>query len=235
MNDESMNKPAFADQSAEQLSALMDGELASDQIRFLLRGIDAQSDLAQRWSNYQVISASLKREYIAVALPANFAAGVMDRLDAEAAKADSATSIATRRAGLGALRWVGGGAIAAAVAVVSLVVSRPIGNHNDFAVSANSGAALVQQMPTRQAYLPLLSPGAVNTSPLSGADIFRANDVSPVSYEVLPQVFSPNGDRLMSRNAPARASMPYIINIVPVQQHPLAPQAPSQTPAPAQR
>ncbi|HEX7917590.1 sigma-E factor negative regulatory protein, partial [Rudaea sp.] len=68
---------AMADSLGEQLSALMDGELPRDQVRFLLRGVAAQSDLAQRWSSYHVISACLRREYVAVALPADFADGVI--------------------------------------------------------------------------------------------------------------------------------------------------------------
>jgi sigma-E factor negative regulatory protein RseA len=179
---------AMAESLGEQLSALMDGELARDQVRFLLRGVEAQPDLARRWSNYQLIGASLKREYIELALPADFAERVIGRLDAEIRVVVSSPS---RRVGLGALRWVGGGAIAAAVAVVALTVSRPIDNVTGPAIAA------VEQPSSRQLsqpYLPLAVP-LPNTSSL----VFNNNAVQPVSFEqVLPSYYQlTNGARLV--------------------------------------
>jgi hypothetical protein len=230
MNDKTMNNPTFTDQSAEQLSALMDGELASDQVRFLLRGVDAQADLAKRWSSYQIISASLKREYIALQLPADFAAGVLERLDVDQSAAHVGAAFATRRIGLGALRWVGGGAIAAAVAVVALVASRPMGNNGALAGVAASGTPFVQQAASRPAYLPL-QPAAANF--LSGAGGFPARDVSPASYDLisgLPTYLAPKGNLPRSGDAPLPGAMPaYILQIVPAR----APVAP-QTAVPAQ-
>ena len=52
---------AMADSLGEQLSALMDGELARDQVRFLLRGVEAQSDLGRRWSDCASTPRSRKR------------------------------------------------------------------------------------------------------------------------------------------------------------------------------
>ena len=40
----------------EQLSALMDGDLSRDETRFLLRRLDADTDLARSWSHYQIAS-----------------------------------------------------------------------------------------------------------------------------------------------------------------------------------
>ena len=42
-----MNEQITTDQFGEQLSCLMDGELPRDQLRFLLRRIDADAELAQ--------------------------------------------------------------------------------------------------------------------------------------------------------------------------------------------
>jgi negative regulator of sigma E activity len=225
MNDKTMTNPTFTDQSAEQLSALMDGELAADQVRFLLRGVEAQSDLARRWSNYQVISASLKREYIAVQLPPDFAAGILDRLDADLSAEQASAVLATRRIGLGALRWVGGGAIAAAVAVVALVVSRPVGDNGALA-GVVASAPFVQQASSRPAYLPL-QPAATNFVP--GSAGFNARDVSPASYDSisgLPTYFTPKGSLLRSADAPVAGTMPsYILQVVPAR----APNVPQTT------
>jgi len=215
-------------QFGEQLSALMDGELARDQVRFLLRGVEHESDLARRWSSYHLISATLKREFVTVALPVTFAAGVLDRLDAEAPTG------ATRRHGLGALRWVGGGAIAAAVAVVALVVSRPLGDNGAMAGTA-AGPVVAQQAPARQArspYLPMLSqpPASISSPlPMEGINGFRANDVLPASLDsVLPRYYSPRGD-LLSRNdlSGSAGTIPYVLYVRP------APAAQTATP-PAQ-
>ena len=170
----------MAESLGEQLSALMDGELAGDQVRFLLRGVEAQSDLVRRWSNYQVISASLKREYVTVALPAGFADGVMGRLDADIPVVAMRSG---RRVGFGVLRWVGGGAIAAAVAVVALTVSRPIDNAGGPAVAMADQASLRHS--SSQPYLPLAVPLPNTNSPL-----FNSDAVQPVSFEqVVPNYY----------------------------------------------
>jgi sigma-E factor negative regulatory protein RseA len=195
----------------EQLSALMDGELARDQVRFLLRGVEAQSDLARRWSSYHLISATLKREFI-VPLPVNFSDGVIGRLQAEV-QSDAVAAVNVRR-GAGALRWVGGGAIAAAVAVVALVVSRPVGNNA--APAGTLDRAVVQQVRhARQAYPPLLAqPSIASPLPMAG---YNPNDVLPASFEsVLPNYYSPRGDAL-SRQDLSAAAVPYVLYVAPAQ------------------
>ncbi len=98
----------------EQLSALMDGELSRDETRFLLRRLDADKQLAQSWSNYQMISQVMQKRF-ATPLRSDFAESVMTSIAADKAHAG--------RGGL--LRWAGGGAIAAAVAVFALTTTRP--------------------------------------------------------------------------------------------------------------
>jgi sigma-E factor negative regulatory protein RseA len=99
----------------EQLSALMDGELSRDETRFLMRRLDADTQLAKSWSNYQIASDVLKKRF-ATPMRADFAASVMQVIETERLPAS--------RGGL--LRWAGGGAIAAAVAVVALTGTRPL-------------------------------------------------------------------------------------------------------------
>lgn len=111
-----MSKPMINDPVGEQLSALLDGELPRDELRFLLRRIDAEAPLTQRWSRYQLARAVLRRQD-SVQLRADFAAVLMQRLAHE-------TAPAVRR-GSTVLRWLGGGAIAASVAVLALVATRP--------------------------------------------------------------------------------------------------------------
>jgi sigma-E factor negative regulatory protein RseA len=106
----------------EQLSALLDGELPRDELRFLLRRLDGDSELARRWSRLQIASAVLRREYAAHGLKADFATAILQRLDGEMAPA------ARQPFGLRVLRWAAGGAIAASVAVVALLATRPAGN-----------------------------------------------------------------------------------------------------------
>lgn len=190
---------AMADSLGEQLSALMDGELARDQVRFLLRGVEAQSDLARRWSSYHVISASLRREYVAVALPANFADGVIGRLDADVATGAPRTS---RRIGFGALRWAGGGAIAAAVAVVALTVSRPIEQRAGVAPAV---AAADRVPSSQQPYLPIAQP--------SPNMAFDYNAVQPASFE-LPNYYLPNGTAL-PRSTLETYRGPYLLRVQP--------------------
>lgn len=105
------------DAIGEQLSDLMDGELPRDQLRFLLRRIDIDAELSQRWSRYQLVRSALRREPVQ-ALRIDFTDVLMQRISAEI------LPVAQRR-GATLLRWAGGGAIAAAVAVVALVTTRP--------------------------------------------------------------------------------------------------------------
>jgi sigma-E factor negative regulatory protein RseA len=112
-----MSNKISTDQFGEQLSFLMDGELPRDQLRFLLRRIDTDAELVQRWSRYQIVRHSLRRQAMP-ALRVDFADVLMQRI------AHEVLPVASRR-GASLLRWAGGGAIAAAVAVVALVATRP--------------------------------------------------------------------------------------------------------------
>jgi negative regulator of sigma E activity len=164
---------------------LLDGELERDQVRFLLRGVAVQSDLVRRWTNYQLIGASLKHDYVAVALLANFADGVLGRLDASLPAAAAATSNTSRRIGFAALRWAGGGAIAAAVAVVALTTSRP--QIDQPAGGALGNATTASRAQAAQPYLPFARPQP-NANPL----LFDYGAMRPASYE---QIFLPGYDK----------------------------------------
>ncbi len=106
----------------EQLSAGMDGELAAEELRFLLRRLDHDASLQVRWSRFHVASASLRGELPALASSA-FAERVMQAIAAE-----PATAAAPRERRSNWLKFSAGGAIAASVAVVALMASRPAGH-----------------------------------------------------------------------------------------------------------
>jgi len=69
----------MSEQFREQLSALMDGELPRDQVRFLLRRIDGDAQMAQCWARYQLAAGVLRRETAVLPLRADFADTLMRR------------------------------------------------------------------------------------------------------------------------------------------------------------
>jgi len=105
----------MSDEIREQLSALMDGELARDQVRFLLRRIDGgDAQLARSWGHYHLAGEVLRQRTAPLPLREDFADVLMQRMEQ-----------GTSGIGRHLLRWAGGGAIAAAVAVFALVSTHP--------------------------------------------------------------------------------------------------------------
>lgn len=103
----------------QQLSALIDGALAPDEARFLLRRMQHDTELAGCWERWQLAGEVLRGRATAV-LPAGFAVRVGDAIAADSATALQASAQPrTRRA-----RWAGGVALAASVAVVAMLVLR---------------------------------------------------------------------------------------------------------------
>ncbi|TDR39385.1 sigma-E factor negative regulatory protein RseA [Tahibacter aquaticus] len=102
----------------EQLSALMDGEIERDAARFALRSAAGERALAASWSRYHVARDCLKGQPVLLA-DAGFASAIMARIDAEDAAGQG------RGGGSRWMRYLSGGAVAAAVAVVALIASAP--------------------------------------------------------------------------------------------------------------
>ncbi|UPG91937.1 sigma-E factor negative regulatory protein [Luteibacter aegosomaticola] len=115
----------MSEANREILSAGMDGELSREEIRFLLRRLEADSALANAWSRYHAGRDGLRRES-PPPVSAGFADRVMAAIEAEAQQSVVATTVAPRRRWL---HWSAGGAIAASVAVAALMASQPAGNH----------------------------------------------------------------------------------------------------------
>ncbi|HEU0276545.1 MAG TPA: sigma-E factor negative regulatory protein [Rhodanobacteraceae bacterium] len=106
--------------SREDLSALMDGELAAEPTRFLLRRLDHDPELGATWSRWHLIRACLASDTARMSTPktdSDFAARVAAALTVMPAPR------ARRRHWA---QYVGGTAIAAGVAVAALMLRTPV-------------------------------------------------------------------------------------------------------------
>lgn len=148
--------------SREQLSALMDGALPADETRFLLRRLQHDASLAESWERWRLSAEVMRGLAPAQRLPADFASRVAASLRNElerdhelrqeerihgAADKSVAAGISTVRQS-NWLRWGGGAAVAASLAVVALMnqpaVVGPAGGRSDttaIAVAASRSPA----------------------------------------------------------------------------------------------
>jgi sigma-E factor negative regulatory protein RseA len=202
----------------EQLSAFMDGELGRDEARFLLRRAERDSGLVQRWTRYHVVRQALRRQEI-VALRVDFAQAVM----AQIAEADAAPI--ARNAWV---RWGSGGAIAAAVAVAALMVTKPATEPEiaPLAASANPPrpAVVAPSNPVQIAAANTsLAPPLVPNSPIQTTAASFGSDLTE------PVAFDPRLQSYLIRHYEAVGStsqpdfVPYVLLVQPPQN--AAPQA----------
>lgn len=119
MNKQQQSVDKIDEHYRRQLSALVDGELGSDQARFLLRRLQHDPELQACQERWSLLGDVMRGQAVAPA-PADFAARVC------AAVAESpAPDAAPRREARGGWRaWGGGAALAASVAVVALFMGR---------------------------------------------------------------------------------------------------------------
>ena len=139
----------------EQLSALADGELDRNSARFLLRRCETDASLVGDWSRYQLIGACVRRSEFQL-MPQGFADRVRQQLMDEAAP---------RRGGT-LLRWGGGAAVAASVALVALMATRPAGLDSQSPNNAGTPVATVASTAPAP-----VSAGAVVESPIRESDL----------------------------------------------------------------
>lgn len=185
----------------EQLSALLDGELPRDELRFLLRRLERDGELALRWSRYQLISQALKRERALELASERFAATVMQRIDAAQAESAAAGVPLGRRM----LRWAGGGAIAASVAVFALLATRPAGEHGG-APGAASVAPAVAAPAAAVADARPLSPPAQQLLPAG-----FANYAQPASFESIVPNYVPRNTGGQMVGGLSDGFVPYVL------------------------
>ncbi len=117
----------------EQLSAMMDGMLSTDESRFLLRRMQHDAELAGYWERWQLFGDAMRGQ-TGTALPADFSRRVSRAIAAEAeanraaqlaaSQSDSAQEVGT--AWRQRLRWGGGAALAASVAIAALISTRSL-------------------------------------------------------------------------------------------------------------
>lgn len=147
----------------QQLSAMLDGELSPDQARFMLRRLEHDVELAECWERWQICGDVLRGQRNAL-LPADFASRVSSAIAADLPPAAGHRE----RAGGRVLRWGGGAALAASVAMAALLVGRQAGPMPEHAP---------EHAPERAA--PALAasaggPPAATPVPAAGADAARA-------------------------------------------------------------
>jgi len=110
----------------QQLSAMMDGELASEEARFLFRRLQHDRELAGCWERWQIGSVVLRGQGEAL-LPADFSQRVARALAEDAARmvpAEGQAIAATGSPWRHRAWWGGGAALAASLALLA-VASRP--------------------------------------------------------------------------------------------------------------
>ncbi|HEY0198888.1 MAG TPA: RseA family anti-sigma factor [Rhodanobacter sp.] len=150
MNQAGTNRADSNRDVRDDLSAGIDGELSKEELRFLLRRLDHDASLQQAWARYHVARDGLRRELPGLA-SADFSGRVMLAIEQQAVPA------ATRRGHW--LRWSAGGAIAASVAAVALMVGQPAGDADHGAISgAHHAMASANTAPVAKSSMPATVP-----------------------------------------------------------------------------
>lgn len=151
MNDRPVDK--IDTHHRQQLSALVDGELAADEARFLLRRLQHDPELAACQERWQLFGDALRGQACAPA-PSGFAERVAAAVAAEPAPVASGAGKARTPRRAGWLGWGGGAALAASVAAVALFMGRTTlegpqsGDGMALPVVASQPAAPPAQAPT---------------------------------------------------------------------------------------
>jgi negative regulator of sigma E activity len=159
-----------------QLSALFDGELPREQAEMVIRRVMKDPSMRSTWGRYALIGACVRSEPLAVALPSvDMAARLRARLasEPELAVSGDVRVAADPASGNRASLWrIGalGGAIAASVALVSLVLVRSM-------VPAGLPSEATVQVAQQPAPVAVAGPLAQVAAP-----VFVARESAPPSY-----------------------------------------------------
>ena len=151
----------------QQLSALMDGDLAPDQARFLLRRMQHDTDLTACLERWQLCGDALRGHAQAPA-PAGFAARIAAAIVQEPAQAFPNGASGRSRGTLA--RW-GGGALAASVAAFALFMVRQQVPDDG---PAQASPAVAGQSPVA-ATTPALASPAVQATTVTSASVAVAS------------------------------------------------------------
>lgn len=189
----------------EQLSAFMDGELGRDETRFLLRRAESDRGIVSRWTRYHIARQTLQRRQLVV-LRADFASALMARLDAE----EPAISRNVW------LRWGSGGAIAAAVAVAALMVTKP-STQPDVTPIAATTATMARPTPSLTTVPTQIAANSALQTPLVPNSPIQTTVASFGSDLTEPVTFDPRVQSYLLRHYEAAGangqpdSVPYIL------------------------
>ncbi|MEO8010612.1 MAG: sigma-E factor negative regulatory protein, partial [Dokdonella sp.] len=206
-------------QNHEQLSALMDGELSRDETAFLLRRATHDASIVQRWSGFHTIRYALRRQEI-VAVRADFASVIMQRISEESAPLRGRSSAL--------LRWASGGAIAASVAVVALWATAP-----GIDPSADAGRVAATPVPAQPQVRPALVSAGVGNEfrppMLSPSLAAQPASASSAGFNAATQPIDPRLQSYLIRHYDAAGSigqssmMPHVLLVVPQSPQAIAP------------
>lgn len=137
--------------SREQLSALMDGALPADETRFLLRRLQHDDSLAECWERWRLSAEVMRGLAPAQRLPADFASRVAASLRGEdqhrGARAETVASGKHAVRTPAWLRWGGGVAIAASLAVVAFM-TQPVALESPGNLPAHTVVAVTNTAPS---------------------------------------------------------------------------------------
>lgn len=152
----------------ERLSAMMDGALSPDETRFLLRRMEHDDELADRWSRWQLIGDTMRGE-AGRALPADFShrvgRAIADDIATEQPLAVvNGDSLVARRP---LLRWGGGAALAASVALAALIGTRTLPSQDGPATTIAATASIPVPGPSEPTPQPVSD--AEHASPVAEA------------------------------------------------------------------
>ena len=167
MSDHNQTADKVDMHNRQQLSALMDGALAPDEARFLLRRLQHDGELSEYWERWQ-LAGEVMRGHATAVLSQGFATRVGAAIAADAAVA-SKPRMQPRALWV---RWGGGVALAASVAVVALLATRQPPNVPE---QQASSIAVAAPTPTAESPAPPASSPAPVTSQQSNVAPTIAN------------------------------------------------------------
>lgn len=218
----------MSDQTRERLSALLDGELERDELRFLIRRLEHDGASAECWSRYCIARQVLRRGPIAI-LSDDFRKATMARIAGEPVPAGGHRPW---------LRWASGAAIAASVALVALGIGNPSATRPGGSMAGEAAADAVAGRPSGSSIASASTPGA-HVLPASAASppiefrppllapsqpvvasTSRTGIALPGPVQVAPAAFDPNLRSYLIRHYEASGAgqvglVPYALLVVP--------------------
>jgi hypothetical protein len=200
------------DHNRLQLSALMDGAVSPDEARFLLRRLQHDEELAGCWTRWQLCGDVLRGHASAI-VPAGFPQRVANAIAAEAGRPAPAGSFLASRW----IRWGGGAALAASVAVIALFVSRQM---PDSQAPTPAPAQIATVAPATTPAKPIPAPPS---APDTAAQLATAVAVADVPRRAVRR--SRGQSQRAAMRTPARAAQTQvaIAASAPAQANPFAP------------